>query len=165
MSNVKLRVQARANRLGILPEELRLEAVARLRESVSDGDAAFIKDDEMFSLFSHEEKLELFSFIKDDVVSSLEGVIERIEDAADVDEDPAAVFYDLGETLDLFESLFAEDREVVEAIKEGRSWMEWAVERLEERRSESDSNPYDEIQAPARSEGGSHRSIFDDVDE
>lgn len=165
MRNTKLRVQARAYVLGRLPEVLRLEATSRLKDALMEGDGAFLDDIELMNLFTPSEAGALLDDVEQTLVPKLSAIVQEIEDRTNSDEDPSSVYQDLNITLDVLSARYEGNEKISSVIYEVRDEIESAINRLEENRSDPDSDDWNDDAVPASPSSASGRSIFEDIDE
>ncbi|GGA48731.1 hypothetical protein GCM10011499_18190 [Pelagibacterium lentulum] len=164
----------RAQRIGVLPSELRERAADELESAVfDDNDISFFEEEEILALLPSLRLAKLGLALRTRVLPSLEARIEQIVEDADLDEEPDSHFKNVLGILDWLEALGVdEDAEVL--IEEARDQVRRSVGNLEERKRERDEESGDEIdwahilsqerEAPAPNDESPKRSIFDDVD-
>jgi hypothetical protein len=165
MRNRKIRVHARAHRYGCLPENLRIETTDRLRESLFEGDGAFIDDEDVFNLFSPEEQDQLLAEIRNELSPTFSILVNNVASLVNEDEDPSDAFQDLRATLDAIEKVMGGDATVVSSIEQTRYEISSTIRELEGRMSPPQNDDDDTSEPPSPSKSNSGRSIFDDIDQ
>lgn len=171
----QLATYGRANRLGLLNDDLRLEAADRLESAAQDAlDASFFEDDDMLGLLSPLRLVSMGMRLRTTVLPSLEDRIEEITADADLDEEPDSHFRKLLDVLDRVEA-FGVDTDATALIDEARDQIKRSVEAIEERKRERDEEDESDTdwthivtrkkeQVPVPPAPVAARSIFEDVD-
>ena len=132
--------------------------------SIETPSAAFLTDDHIGKILTASEREGIVVRIRDEVLPSLDRVIERWEEEFSAGEDPEQHFEPLIETLNIFENQFHGESRSVELISEAANNIDSVVERLWEDYHEPD---YDDDRGGGRAaqvELGFDRDPFDDVD-
>jgi hypothetical protein len=165
----------RANRLGLLCDDLRLEAANRLESAAHDAlDASFFEEEDMLGLLSPLRLVSMGMGLRTTVLPSLEDRIDEITADADLDEEPDSHFKKLVDLLDRVEAIGV-DVDAAALIDEARVQVRRSVEVIEERkrkRDEEDESDTDWThivtqkmeEAPVPPVPAATRSIFDDID-
>lgn len=171
----KLAAYGRANRLGLLRDDLRQEAADRLELALQDGlDASFFEEEDMLSLLSSLRLVRMGMELRTKVLPSLEDRIDVITTDADLDDEPDSHFKKLLDLLDRMETIGV-DVDAVALIEEARVQVGRSIEEIEERKRERDEeNESDtdwthivtqkKVDAPVRLTPAETRSTFDDID-
>jgi hypothetical protein len=171
----QLATYGRANRLGLLRDDLRLEAADRLESAAQDAlDASFFEEEDMLGLLSPLRLVSMGMGLRTTVLPSLEERIDAITANADLDEEPDSHFEKLLDVLDRVEAIGV-DADAAALIDEARDQVRRSVEAIEERkrkRDEEDESDTDwthivtqkKEEAPVPSVPAATRSIFDDID-
>lgn len=166
---------ARANRLGLLPEDLRSEVTGILESSaLANFDTSFFDEPEMLMLVPPLRLLGMGLALRATLLPSLEDRIDEIVTDADLDEEPDSHFKKLLGTLDRIETIGI-DAEASVLIDEARTQVARSVKTLDERKREHEENSDDEVdwtyivtqekeEAPTPATVAAKRSVFDDVD-
>lgn len=165
----------RANRLGLLPDYLRLEAAERLESAAQNAlDASFFEDEDMLGLLSPLRLVRLGMGLRTKVLPSLEDRIDEIAADADLDEEPDSHFTKLLDVLDRVEAIGV-DADAAALIDEARNQVRRSVEAIEERKRERDEEQESDadwthivtqkkVEASVPPSAAATRSIFDDID-
>lgn len=171
----KLAAFGRANRLGILHDDLRQEAADRLETAVQDGlDASFFEEEDMLGLLSPLRLVSMGMGLWTTSLPSLEDRIDEITADADLDDEPDSHFKKLLDLLDRVEAIGV-DVAGAALIEEARDQVGRSVDEIEERkrgRDEEDESDADwthivtqkKEDAPVRLMPAATRSTFDDID-
>jgi hypothetical protein len=171
----QLATYGRAHRLGLLRDDLRLEAAERLESAVRNAlDASFFDEEDMLGLLSPLRLVSMGLGFRTTVLPSLEDRIEEINVDADLDEEPNSHFTKLLDVLDRVEAIGV-DADADALIDEARNQVRRSIEEIEERKRERDEEDESDTDwthivtqkkeepsvppAPAAT-----RSIFDDID-
>lgn len=129
----------RANRLGLLPNDLRLEAADRLETAAhSSLDVSFFEEQEMLALLLPLRLIGLGMALRTTVLPSLEERIDDIAADADLDEEPDSHFKKLLDVLERVEALGV-DSCAASLIEDARDQVRRSVNEIEERKREHGS--------------------------
>jgi len=171
----QLATYGRANRLGLLRDDLRLEAADRL-ESVAkyELDASFFEDEEILGLLSPLRLVSLGMGLRTTVLPSLEERIDEITAEADLDDEPVSHFEKMLDLLDRVEAIGV-DTDAADLIDEARDQVRSSVDAIEERKRERDEEEENDTdwshivtqkkeEAPVPPAAAAMRSTFDDID-
>ena len=171
----RIAAYARAHHLGLLPDDLRMEAAQNLESAAcSDLDVSFFDKEDMLALIPPFRLVVLGLALRTTVLPSLEDRIDEIAAEADLDEDPDSHFKKLLGVLDRVEAIGV-DSAAADLINEVRDQVEQSIEALEERKREREDESEDdsdwthlvtqqEEEAPPSAAAATKRSVFDDVD-
>jgi hypothetical protein len=171
----QLAAYGRANRLGLLCDDLRLEAANRLESAAKDAlDASFFEEEDMLGLLSPLRLVSMGMGLRTTVLPFLEDRIEEMAADADLDAEPDSHFKNLLDLLDRVEAIGV-DADAAALIDEARDQVRRSVEAIEERkrkRDEEDEGDTDwthivtqkKEEAPVPPAHAAMRSIFDDID-
>ena len=171
----QLATYGRANRLGLLRDDLRLEAADRLESAAQNAlDASFFEEEDMLGLLAPLRLVGMGMGLRTTVLPSLEDRIDEITADADLDEEPDSHFKNLLDVLDRVEAIGV-DAAAAALIDEARDQVRRSVEAIEERkreRHEEDESDTDwthivtqkKEEAPVPPAPAATRSIFDDID-
>lgn len=175
VNDPQLATYGRANRLGLLRDDLRLEAADRL-ESVAENalDVSFFEDEDMLGLLSPFRLISMGMGLRTRVLPSLEDRIDAIAADADLDEEPDSHFKNLVDVMDRVEAIGA-DADAAALIDEARDKVRRSVAVIEERKRERDEEDESDIdwthivtqkkqEASMLTAPAATRSIFDDID-
>jgi hypothetical protein len=165
----------RANRLGLLRDDLRLEAADRLESAAQNAfDASFFEEEDMLGLLSPLRLVSMGMKLRTTVLPSLKDRIDEITADADLDEEPDSHFKKLLDVLDRVEAIGV-DAAAAALIDEARDQVSRSVQTIEERKRDRDEEDESEtdwthIVAKKTEEpavppaSAATRSIFDDID-
>ncbi|MGE0503169.1 MAG: hypothetical protein AB7I79_20725 [Rhizobiaceae bacterium] len=171
----QLTAYGRANRLGLLPKDLRLEATEILETAAhSSLDVSFFEEEDMLALLSPLRLIGLGMALRTTVLPSLQERIEEISADADLDEEPDSHFKKLLDVLERVEALGV-DSGAATLIEDARDQVRRSVDEIEERKRERDEGMESETDwthivtqkkedATVSAVPPTNRSIFDDVD-
>jgi hypothetical protein len=171
----QLAAYGRANRLGLLRDDLRLEAANRLESTAKDAlDTSFFEEEDMLGLLPPLRIVSMGMGLRTTVLPSLEDRIDEIEADADLDAESDSHFKNLLDLLDRVEAIGV-DAAAAALIDEARDQVKRSVETIEERkrkRDEEDESDTDwthivtqkKEEAPVPPAPATTRSIFDDID-
>lgn len=169
----QLATYGRANRLGLLRDDLRLEAAGRLESAVQNAlDASFFEEEDMLGLLSPLRLVSMGMGLRTTVLPSLEDRIDEITADADLDKEPDSHFEKLLDVLDRVEAIGV-DADADALIDEAREQVRRSVEAIEERKRERDEEDegdtdWTHIVTQKKEEASvpptATRSIFDDID-
>ncbi|MBN9597044.1 MAG: hypothetical protein J0G36_17035 [Afipia sp.] len=174
-SDPRLATHARAHRMGVLPDDLRMEAADSLESSaLVDLDASFFEEEEMLALIPPLRLVGLGISLRAKILPSLEERIDEIATDADLDEEPESHFKKLLGVLDCLEAIGI-DADAAALVNDARSQVKQSIEALEERKRERDEDTEDETdwthivtqrkeEILPSSTVMTKRSVFDDVD-
>lgn len=174
-SDPQLVTYGRANRLGFLHEDLRLEAADRMEWAArNELDVSFFEDENMLGLLSPLQLVRMGMELRTTVLPSLEDRIDEIAADADLDEEPDSHFVKLLDLLDRVEAIGV-DTDAVALIEEARDQVGSSVDKIEERKRERDEEDESNTdwthivtqkkeEAPVPPAPAAARSIFDDID-
>ena len=174
-SDPQLVTYGRANRLGFLHDDLRLEAADRLEWAAKNElDASFFEDEDMLGLLSPLQLLKMGMELRTTVLPSLEDRIDEIAADADLGEEPDSHFLKLLDLLDRVEAIGV-DTYAADLIEEARDQVGSSVDEIEERKRERDEGDESDTdwthivtqrkeEAPLPLASVATRSIFDDID-
>lgn len=166
---------ARAQSLGILPHELRLNMARQLESAVFERfDVSFFDEPQMLELLPPLNLIGIGLSLRTTVLPSLEVRIDEITADADMNDDPESNFKKVLGMLDRIEAIGVDDT-ATELIVDARDQVRHSVEMLEKRKREHDEdNDFDvdwtHIVTPEKEEVipssavATKRSVFDDVD-
>lgn len=168
---------ARAHRLGLLPDELRLEAAEALEDAVRDRiDLSFFDDEAMLALIPPARLVALGVRLRSRILPGLEDHIDEVRGDADLDEEPGNHFRHVSAALDQLDALPL-DAGGEQLIADARIQIEMSINILEEQKEERDREAHEDDgvdwsniarESTARKEAvtaAGARSLFDDVDE
>jgi hypothetical protein len=170
----KIAVHARAFRLGVLQDDLRLEAADRLESAaLTDFDLSFFDDEARLALMPSLRLVGLGLALRTMMLPSLEDRIDEIADDADLSEEPESHFDKLLGMLDRLEAIGV-DTNGSGLIDAARAQVERAVDTLVERKRERDEEvaegtDWTHIVTQKQDKAApfatpTNRSVFDDVD-
>jgi energy-coupling factor transporter ATP-binding protein EcfA2 len=172
----KIAAYARANHLGVLPDDLRAEAADNLESAVvKDLDVSFFGESEVLALIPPLRLVGMGLSLRTIVLPSLEERIDEITADADLGEEPDSHFKKLLGVLDRIEAIGV-DAEATSLIDDARNQVERSVQALEERKREHEEESEDEtdwthlvtqVKADETSPPThvpTKRSVFEDVD-
>lgn len=179
-SDPKIQTHARALRLGLLDDQVRLETSERLEKlALAEFDLSFLEDEEIVTIVPPLRLLalgiKLRLFLENEGVNFVEGISE----GADLDEDPDSHFEHIKDGLRILEDIAGIDAETDETHKEIYSVIETETEILNERQLEiraeedeqeanwtfvSSSGKPSPPTAQSSDSNQSARSIFEDID-
>lgn len=170
----KIASYARSHKLGLLPQNLLLQAADALESAVlTDLDVSFFSDEEMLALIPPLRAVNLGLALRTTVLPSLNERIDDITADVDLDEEPDSHFKKLLAVLDCVEAMGI-DNDAAALIDDAREQVKRSIETLEERKRERDEESEDDSdwthivtqkKEPRVSEAGAaRRSVFDDVD-
>lgn len=166
---------ARANRLGLLPDDLRLEAADVLEAAaLTHLDVSFFGEEDMLAILPPLRLIGMGMALRTAVLPSLEDRIDEIVADADLDEEPDSHFKKLLGVLDRVEAIGVDD-DAAALIDDARDQVKRSIEALEERKRERDEESDDDTDwthivtqkkddAPTPVVPAAKRSVFDDVD-
>lgn len=169
----QLSMYGRANRLGLLRDDLRREAADRLESAAqNEFDVSFFEEEDMLYLFSPLRLVSMGMELRTTVLPSLKDRIDEITADADLDEEPDSHFKKLLDVLDRVEAIGV-DADAAVLVNEARDQVQRAVQEIEERKRERDEEDESDIdwthivtqkkeEAPMPS--AATRSVFDDID-
>lgn len=128
----------RANRLGLLRDDLRQEAADRLESAAQDElDASFFEEEDMLGLLSPLRLVSMGMRLRTTILPSLEDRIDEITADADLDDEPDSHFERLLDLLDRVEAIGV-DADAGALIEEARDQVGHSVEEIEERKRQRD---------------------------
>lgn len=171
----QLAAYGRANRLGLLRDDLRLEAANRLESAAQDAlDASFFEEEDMLGLLSPLRLVSMGMGLRTTVLPSLEDRIAEITADADLNEEPDSHFKNLLDVLDRVEAIGV-DADAATLIDEARDQVRRSVKVIEQRKRERDEEDESDAdwthivtqkmeEAPVPPAPAATRSIFDDID-
>ena len=170
----QLATYGRANRLGILSQDLRLEAAGKLEVAVQSSlDVSFFEEEDMLALLSPLRLVGMGMALRTMVLPSLEYRIDEITSEADLDEEPDSHFKRLLSVLDRLEAIGV-DADAAALIDDARDQVRRSIEAIEvrkrERNEESDSDTdwthivTQKKETLSLTRRAATRSIFDDID-
>lgn len=171
----QIAAHARANHLGVLPDDLRSDAADTLESAVLKNlDVSFFDEPEMLALVTPLRLVGMGLALRTTVLPSLEERIDEIVADADLDEEPDSHFKKLLAVLDRIEAIGV-DAHATTLIDDARNQVKRSVEGLEERKREREEGSKDEAdwthiltqkqeEAPRPTPVATKRSVFDDVD-
>jgi hypothetical protein len=174
--NPKLRVHARAHRLGLLGDEQR-EWATELMESGSryHFDLSFMEDEEMLAIIAPNRLLEIGFRLGSDVLEQLSSKIEDAIEDADED-DPESNFEHISAGLDRIVNIGPLNERSRSLVSDARAQVADAISTLERRKEEREEDHSEEwnfmspepkklSEEPVVAEPETKRSIFADVDQ
>lgn len=165
----------RANRLGLLPNDLRLEAADRLETAAhSSLDVSFFEEEEMLDLLPPLRLVGMGMALRTTVLPSIDERIDEITVDADLDEEPDSHFKKLLDVLDRVEAIGV-DADAATLIDDARDQVRRSIEEIEERKRQRDEEADNDTdwtyivtqkkeEAAASAVPPTTRSIFNDVD-
>lgn len=171
----QLAAYGRANRLGLLPNDLRLEAADKLETAAhSSLDVSFFEEEDMLALLPPLRLVGMGMALRTTVLPSLEERIDEISADADLDEEPDSHFKTLLDILERVEAIGV-DADAATLIEDARDQVRRSVDEIEERKRERDEETDSDTDwthivtqkkddATASAVPPATRSIFDDVD-
>lgn len=170
----RIATYARTHHLGLLPDDLRMEAADNLESSAcSNLDVSFFDEEDMLTLIPPLRLVGLGLALRTTVLPSLEERINEIVDIADLDEEPESHFKKLLGMLDRLETIGV-DSAATDLIDEARDQVNQSVQALEESRQERDEKSEDDSdwthlvtqkkESTSSASADTNRSVFDDVD-
>lgn len=171
----RIAAYARAHHLGLLPDDLRMEAADNLESAArNDLDVSFFDEANVLALIPPLRLVELGLALRTAVLPSLEERIDEIAAHADLDEEPDSHFKKLLDVLDRVEAIGV-DADAADLINDARDQVKRSVEALEARKQERDAEADDDTDwthivtnrkedEASSSASATKRSVFDDVD-
>lgn len=166
----EIRIVAKLNRYGLLPESNRKNLVHEISElTIGTPDGTILDSDVMADLFTEVEHDLLKSEIKESLIPNLEKEVESHKDdfQHNSDDEPDAHFHELKKSFKKMKTLFPGDSKEHRALDNALNEIECAIEYLNEGlESKDDPDNYDDYLEGINSGGTDEgRSMFDDVDE
>lgn len=174
-NDAQLAAYGRANRLGLLPPDVRLEAADRLETAAhSSLDVSFFEEEDMLALLPPLRLVGVGMALRARVLPSLEERIDEIAADADLDEEPDSHFKKLLDLLERAEAIGV-DADAATLIDDARDQIRRSVAEIEERKRERDEESDSDTDwthivtqkkedTAASAVSSATRSIFDDVD-
>lgn len=171
----QIAICARAHRLSILPDDLRLDVAEKLEAAVLNSlDISFFEEAQMLAIIPPLKLIGMGLTLRTTVLPSLEERIDEMTADADLDEEPDSHFKKLLGVLDRIEAIGV-DMDARTLIYDARDHVKRSIVELEERKREHDEGSEDEVDwthivtqkkedAPSPIPVILKRSIFDDVD-
>lgn len=171
----RLAMYARAHRVHILPDDLRIEAADSLESAaLTNLDVSFFGEHDMLALIPPLRLVGMGFALRTTISPSLEDRIDEIAADADLDEEPGSHFEKLLDVLDRIEAIGV-DAEATALIDDARRQVKRSVKALEERKREREEDTEDEtdwthIVTQKKEEVSpskpvtTKRSVFHDVD-
>ncbi len=171
----QLAVFARANRLGLLPDDLRLEAADALETAaLTHLDVSFFVEEGMLALVPPLRLVGLGMTLRTTVLPSLEDRVDEITVDIDLDEEPDSHFKKMLGVLERLEAIGI-DAHAVDLIDDVRDKVKRSVAAIEERKRERDEESEDDTDwthivtqkkedTPTPAPPAAKRSVFDDID-
>lgn len=171
----QLAVFARANRLGLLPDDLRLEAADALETAaLTHLDVSFFVEEGMLALVPPLRLVGLGMTLRTTVLPSLEDRVDEITVDIDLDEEPDSHFKKMLGVLERLEAIGI-DAHAVDLIDDVRDKVKRSVAAIEERKRERDEESEDDTDwthivtqkkedTPTPATPAAKRSVFDDID-
>lgn len=157
-------VLVRLHEYGLLPEPERLRAVATIRELAIDvPDSGFLRDD-IRSLMTHEELIQLLEHVQTMLLPNLESHIDQWRDNYNGDDNPEIYFDDLKSALQDYGKEFKGNEHAAERVAKALADIDLVIDEL---RSEFPERPDEDVFFGRHTKDevqNSARSIFDDVD-
>lgn len=178
-SDAKISAHARALRLGLLDEYLRLQTADRLEaKATEDFDLSFFEDENILRIIPPARLVALGIRVRVNTLPAAPNSISAIADEADLDGDPESHFEEFSKSLDIMEAMFDLDESTAELIASARDSIASAIEDISEKKQAKDEEDHTEEwsymssavgrpSTPAAIAGSAHfgkRSVFDDVD-
>lgn len=157
----------------LLPDDIREEAVKRIR-SLAEGEFwdGFIDGDLIGNLVTAEENEKFIFEQKDVVYSNKDEIISEIESSWSVDDDVDDAYYYIKKLINRFleenESNFGDDSYDASETEAAQKFIDAIDANISSMKTrQSDSKEYDELETEETSEVAiiSSRSIFDDIDD
>ena len=132
------KVITRIHHLKLLPEQYRLAFLAKAnREVLSSAEYNFLSE-EFRSLMTPEEYQSAMNRIKNELVPSLESMIDGLEwSYSEEDGEPSDYYDDLRSNLRNFIDV-VEDPEIIEAFEDADSLIDQAIDRLQDQKEEKE---------------------------
>lgn len=171
----KIRTLGRAYSLDLLDEYQRSDAAGYILRAVRDDlDLSFFDDAMLLALIPPMHLVQLGIDLRSNRLNDLEDRIDTLASDADLDRNPESHFEKVVDALERIEAMNLDD-EASDLIDEAKRQIERAVETLEERKQERDSEEGDDSDwthivtqkkdlTIAQKPTEAARSIFDDVD-
>jgi hypothetical protein len=171
----QIAAHARAHHLGVLPDDLRSEAVDTLESAIlTKLDASVFDEPEMLALIPPLRLVGIGLALRTTLLPSLEERIDEIVAEAELDEEPDSHFKKLLGVLDRIEAIGV-DADAMALIDDAREQVKRSVKELEGRKREWEEGSEEEAdwthivtqkeeEAPAPTPVTTKRSVFDDVD-
>ncbi|MER2635266.1 MAG: hypothetical protein ABTQ30_15580 [Rhizobiaceae bacterium] len=171
----QLAMFARAYAMGMLDEDIRLEAADALERAVLDDfDASFFDDPELLALVPPLRLVKLGLALRTKMLPALKERIEEIAADADLDEEPDSHFKKLLAVIDRVEAIGIDEHAEM-LVYDVRESVKRSVESIEDRKRERDEESEDDSdwthivtqrrQSSSSQPPAANRSIFDDVDQ
>lgn len=167
-TDVKLKVIAKANKEGLLPNDLKIKTSQYIENKIiNDLDCSILDDDNVLAIVSPTRYFSLLIKLRTEIQENLSNRIEEVSEEADLESEPEDSFYEIERFLSDMENIMQDDEEIQEKISELQNEMEVAIEELRERVNALEEEWIGEDIAPVRitEEPLGARSLFSDVDE
>jgi len=154
---------ARMQKFGLLPEQKRKEVAQAFAEAILErADASVLEDDELMTVFTEDERVQIFDAIEDKILNNLAAHVDRTREQWERSTDPDSHFEELSMDVRDFARRFAPNREL-EITSQLKGLVQSAVFDMQEDYSGSASS-----NAPVGSgmaSDGPSAAIFRDVDD
>jgi energy-coupling factor transporter ATP-binding protein EcfA2 len=180
-NDVKIIAAAKAHRIGLLENSIRIELATLLEASISSAsDSSILESDLILNLIEPKNLLRIGGKLIGEIIPNMSGAADQIGDDADLDIDPDDVFSDLQGFLDSAKELFEDCKFAEDALSSAEDGIDDAHHHLRRRQEEKEKEEEEEGRREyARAFGyvprealplNSHRrararDLFDDVDE
>ncbi|WP_125782597.1 hypothetical protein [Pseudoalteromonas rubra] len=160
--NSDLEVFAKFLEADLLPEERRVVVVQKLHElAIEEFDTKFAYY-EGTKLLTRAEFLSIKKDVKGKVIKNLECIIDNLSSGYDEQSDPEDHFSDLNQSINDYEDMFSDDKEICTQLAIARDWISDEVNELSKMCS-YDPHEILEREYQSVSTQSTERSIFDDV--
>lgn len=156
-------VLARLHLAGALPEDVRLEAVARLSEYARDFDPGWLEPN-VRPLFTAEEVDAELQYFKEVILPDIEDHIEQSADGYDSDVTPDQRYETARDVIKLYGEALGGDELVAQALSAASSSVDVAVRHAEEGYEGGEDVSLAADDRPYRASPRVARDEFDDVD-
>lgn len=170
----RITTYARVHRLGLLPDNLRVEAADRLESAALNSlDLSFFAEEDILALIPSLRLVGLGLEIRATILPSINDRIDEITANADLDEEPDSHFEKLLGMLERVE-MIGVDADASDLIDDARMEVKRSIDALEDRKRERDEQEegdadWTHIITQKKEESPpsvvtTNRSVFDDVD-
>jgi hypothetical protein len=104
---------ARMQKFGLLPEQKRKEVAQAFAEAILErADASVLEDDELMTVFTEDERVQIFDAIEDKILNNLAAHVDRTREQWERSTDPDSHFEELSMDVRDFARRFAPNREL-----------------------------------------------------
>lgn len=162
-----IRLQARAHKLRILPDQLRAAAAIRLEYELLDNlDSGMFDDEDILALIQPTVLARIVGQIIEKINNTLERTISDTEDEADLDIEPEDNFDDINRFIRDMKFLLFESTDVCRRLEELSDSVNEAISRVAERKDDEYEEWHGEDVVPVKLAAPSgSRSLFSDIDQ